>query len=424
MAKFSFSGDIDTTGSRTVYDETGASISLGEEQQLGRTGGGGSVYKLGTDSNLCIKLFKPQDLAVNGKRKTILNTLAAQTKMNYLKSDRRFCWPLGEVYDDTKAVIGYGMRRIPAGYKTFKSLFFGPKMISKNFPGWGRRELATVAKNFVDAVNDLSRYSVFVADFNPENFMVNKDCEVMFLDCDSYSFYEQNGTAHISDMYFEENAAPEILNGGKFTRPEQAEERARFSAAVIAFQLMMNGMNPFSFAGTAMDGSVIGTVRENIIAGKCPLGCGSGCRMDDAHHALWSWLTSSLQVAFKNTFRTGHSQPASRTPLSVLSKELGKFVFECGRLPGRNDLVPVGEMPRENVAQHQGMQNSMSHAFANPGMSRPMRPLQRTSWGQNGYSQYGGYPQRPPMSRRNGNLNNSNYRKFGNGSNNGYYSYN
>ena len=423
MAKFAFSGDIETTDSRTVYDETGASITLGEEQQLGRTGGGGSVYKLETDQCLCVKLFKPQDLAVAGKRKKVLAALAAQTKMNYIKGDRRFCWPLGEVFDETKAVVGYGMRRIPDGYRTFKSLFFGPKMIMKIFPGWGRRELATVAKNFIDSIQDLVRQSVFIADFNPDNFFVNKDCQVMFIDCDSYSFCEQNGTAHLSDMHCEENAAPEILNGEKIIGPEQADERARFSAAVIAFQLVMNGQNPFSFVGTAQDGSVIGSVRDNIIAGKTPLGSGCGCRMDDAHHALWSWLTSSLQVAFKNTFRAGHSSPSLRTPLEVLSKELGKFIYECGRLHGRNELMPSGEMPRENAGHRQSRQNSVPRVFVEPRMPCTTRSQHRTTYRQNGCSQYG-YQQRLTIPRRNGNFDFSGYRKFGNGNNNSYYSYN
>ena len=77
----------------------------------------------------------------------------------------------------------------------------------------------------------------------------------------------------------------------------------------------------------------------------------AGCRQDPRWYALWSWLTSGLQVAFITTFRDGHANPSLRTPLAVLAAELGKFAYECGRVPARNDLSPKTSKPRETYMQ-------------------------------------------------------------------------
>ena len=330
----------------TVYDDDRKPLVLGAEQQLGRTGAGGSVYEIPTAPEFCVKLFKPQDLADSVKRKRILSALETMLEMPECAKNPSLSWPFGLVYDKEHSPIGYAMRRIPKGYVPFKAVFGGPMSVKRVSPTIGRRELAQAAKNFVETLDFLESVGVRPSDFNPENFMLNERGEVRFLDCDSYMIYSRSGKAMTSEMYFPDCTAPELLCNPKTIRAPRTVEQTRFSAAVLSFMLVMSGQHPYSFV-EAQDGTTTGTPSENIVAGKCPLGKGAGCRQDPRWYALWSWLTSGLQVAFITTFRDGHANPSLRTPLAVLAAELGKFAYECGRVPARNDLSPKTSKPRE-----------------------------------------------------------------------------
>lgn len=403
MAKFTFdslaSGNAVDAGKITIYDDDHNPLVLGAECQLGRTGASGSVYEIASAPEFCVKVFRPQELADKVKRDRIISALEAMLNMPECKGDRRLCWPLGLVRDDKGLVIGYAMRRIPKGFVPLKSIFYGANSVSRRFPSWGRKQLALTAKNFVDTLVDLEVRGVRPADFNAENMVCNERCEVMFLDTDSFMFFERNGTVHTSPMYFPDYAPEEILRDPKVVGKPRTVEQTRFSAAVISFMLLMTGQHPYTYV-VALDGSSTASPAENILAGKCPLGRGAGCLQGKNWYAIWSWITSSLQRAFITTFRDGHSNPAVRTPLELLSKELGKFAYECDRLPGRNELAPAHPKPRQ--------MHSASAFVPRACGPVPRVPMQRQSghrdWSQRnfGFRPYGTFSN-----------NNDNYRSFG-----------
>lgn len=370
MPKFTFedaaNGKLPEAQNIIVYDDDHKPLVLGAQQQLGRTGAGGSVYEIPKAPDYCVKLFKPQDLANQTKRKHIVSGVEAMLEMPECARNPHLAWPLGLIYDKHRAVIGYAMRRIPREYVTFKSLFYGPKSVTRCFPNWGRKELAMTALNFVRTVLYLERHGgVRPADFNPENFMMAPNCEVMFLDCDSFFFYERNGKVHANAMFFPDYAAPEILRDQKIAEQERTVEQTRFSAAVLAFMIVMTGQHPYSFI-EANDGTTTGTPAENILAGNCPLGRGAGCKQAPAWYAMWSWLSGALQAAFIATFRDGHSNPSARTTLEDLAHALGGFVFVCDHAPERNELAP--KMPKRPTPRNP---NGPDSYFAPVGATRP-----------------------------------------------------
>lgn len=383
MAKFTFNDLFNGqcgTESTTVYDDAGGKLVLGEEQQLGRTGAGGTVYAIEGYPEFCVKLFKSQDLADDSKRKRILRRLEAALERAECKRNRSLAWPLGAVKDDSGNAIGYAMRRIPPEFKSFRSLFGGAAAVKRCFPRWGRKELANAARAFVDTVAWLERNGVRVADFNPENFMVAEDGRVTFLDCDSFMVFGRGGEVHAAEMYYPDCAAPEILREPAKAGAARTEEQSRFSAAVVAFQLVMEGQHPFTFEGTALDGTTVASPAENILAEKCPLGKEAGCRQAADWYRLWSWLTGGLKAAFIRTFKEGHGRPEARVPLEELSKALGQFVFECGRMPERNNLSPGAAKPP-----------SGGPGCGGPAGTWPQPPRSPAAWGGGGRGQPVGY---------------------------------
>lgn len=329
----------------TVYDDAGGALELGAEQQLGRAGAGGSVFAIEGHPEYCIKLFHAADLEDEAKRDRILKRLRASLEMPVCQRNPRLAWPLGAVKDRGGRTIGYAMRRIPPEFKPFRALFGGAAAVSRCFPGCGRKELARVAKAFVDTVRWLDGHGVRVGDFNCSNFMAAPDGRVMFLDCDGYEVTGREGTVHTSDVFYPDCAAPEILREPGTAGEARTKEQTRFSAALVAYQLVMEGGHPYSFAGEAADGSTTGSPADNIRSGMCPLGADASCRLSPFWYRLWSWLTGPLKAVFIRTFQEGNRNPEARATLAELSNAIQQFTRECARTPERNELAPATKKP-------------------------------------------------------------------------------
>ena len=326
-----------------VYDEAGQPLELGAEQKLGRTGASGRVYMLPCAPAYCAKIYLPEILADEAKRQAMEARLVAMLGKGSCMRAPGLCWPLGLLRDAPGGkVIGFGMRRVPDGCRPFKALFGGPRAVQRVCPGWGRRKLALLAREFVRTLEGLARDGVEVADWNPENFAFSQDGKVYFLDCDSYSFVDFRGTRHPSDMYYPDMAAPEILRDPGLVKELRTREQTEFSAALMTYQLVQLGEHAYSFlSGEGSDAPRLGSPAENILGGRTALGRGTGLRRAPHWHALWSWLPATTQAVFLKTFREGHGCPAVRASLAELAFALEKFAYECLRTPERDSLQPA-----------------------------------------------------------------------------------
>ena len=331
----------------TVYDDARQPIVLDENQFVGRGSVGERIYAIASAPEYCVKLFRPQDLADAEKRQRLVSGLEAMLKMPERMHDPHLMWPMGRVTDERGAVIGYVLRRIPEGFVSFRAIFGGAASVSRHFPNWGRRELALAAKNFIDELIVLEQDGVRVADFAPESFLVNDKGDVMFRNCDTFMFFERSGRVHLSGVFNPEYAPVELLRDLELVEKTRTEAQTCFSAAILAYSLVMTGHHPFMHTEVSADGRSFETLLGSILTGKCPLGCGARCRMSSNWYATWSWITGSLQSAFIATFREGWENPVKRTPLRRLSQELDKFAYECTRMPERNALRPAVAKPRE-----------------------------------------------------------------------------
>lgn len=159
-------------------------------------------------------------------------------------------WPLMPVFNERWEMVGFVMRActgIP-----FQSLFAGPKSVQAKFPHWTRRELARTAFAFVRRCRELAEEGVLVNDFNPANFLVDENCNVSFIDTDSYQLTDVHGKICLTHTHFPSNAAPELLSNPAALKRLRTIEQVRFSAAILAFQLLMCGYHPYSYYDSAM----------------------------------------------------------------------------------------------------------------------------------------------------------------------------
>ena len=332
------SGSVPTGGATTIYDHKGMPLHLSAADELA-SGGEGTVYRCPVHSSFVIKLYK-QDIVENpDKQKSIAERLRDMLSIEALRKDRDIAWPQRIVYDANKRVAGFVMRAVEGS--SFRSLQ-GATQIQRLFPGWNRKDLALVARNFLDKMQLLADHGVLVNDFNPANFIVGKDHRVRLIDCDSFQVPSATGgEPHVATSYFASHVAPEILRDPSLLKRPRGPEQARFGAAIIAFQLLMCGLHPYSHKNG-------GTPEENLKAGKCPLGIGSGCSIPTGWYNLLSYLPYTAMEKFIRMFHDGHGDPSVRPTLAELRKEVEKFLFVMKKDPLRKSLAPAAPKAKSN----------------------------------------------------------------------------
>ena len=283
---------------RSVYDLDGNPLQLGTKDEKA-SGGEGTVYTMPSHSSVMIKLYKDSTLQNTTKMNEIKKRVEAMTKLSTCTSLKHLAWPLLPVADGKKQMIGFAMRACTG--ESFRSLG-NIASIAKAFPKWNRLHLAQTALDFVVKVRELAKNNVIINDFNPSNFLVDRNCNVSMIDCDSYQIPDKNGKPLITHTYFASHVAPELMKNTKLMDSPRDIHHVEFGAAVVVFGVVMCGLHPYSFSDPS-NRRKIGTPEENLLKGYCPFAPGSKLRFPQAPHDewanLWSWLPTSLQDAFK-----------------------------------------------------------------------------------------------------------------------------
>ena len=328
----------DSDGPVTVYDAEGIPLQLGIEQEFA-SGGEGTVYSCPNKPKFVIKIYKRRILENTAKRDALERRLRDMLAIEPLRNTPDVAWPLMPVFDENKRVAGFVMRAVKG---TSMRALQGSAQIKRLFLGWNRKDLALVAKDFLDKMQLLAGNGVLVNDFNPANFLVGKDHRVMLIDCDSYQIPSRDGgEPHVATSYFASHVAPELLRNPEGLNRPRGPEQARFGAAIIAFQLLMCGLHPYSHKNG-------GTPEGNLKAGKCPLGLKSGCMLPSGWYNLISYLPFTMMETFIRMFRDGHGNPAARPTLAELRKQVEKFLFVMEKDPVRRDLAPKSPKPKSD----------------------------------------------------------------------------
>ena len=329
---------------RNVYDLDGNQLQLGAKDEKA-SGGEGTVYTMPKYPGIMIKLYKDATLQNVTKMREIKKRIEAMTKLSACMNSKHLAWPLLPVSDDRKEMIGFAMRACSG--ESFRSLG-NVAGIAKTFPKWTRLQLAETAHDFVVKVRELAANGVIINDFNPGNFLVDRNCKVSMIDCDSYQIPYNKGKPLITHTYFASHVAPELLKNPKLMDSPREIQHVEFGAAVVVFGLVMCGLHPYSFSDPTNQ-KRIGTPEENLLKGYCPFAPGSKLHFPVAAHDewanLWSWLPKSLQDAFVATFCDGHSDPKRRASLDQLETALRETVQYMQKESKAREVMPRHKRP-------------------------------------------------------------------------------
>ena len=236
-------------------------------------GGEGEIYKIVGNDKLVAKIYK--DGALNATRQEKL------VYMSSIYSGGRFqqlAWPEDVLKDAYGNVKGFIMRRFPAT-KDLADLLDGSSNSTDNLD-WLKR--IVIALNLSDLVNEIHSLGQVIGDMNPKNFGVDMgNGHVCAFDTDSFHLRNKNtGKWYPCTVLDEHYIAPEFqasLKTGRRVdsfRPEETftRETDNFALAVLIFQLLFNGVHPFTAARIASRGSsvVIHTRETNIYQRMSP----------------------------------------------------------------------------------------------------------------------------------------------------------
>ena len=333
-----------TTGQK-VYDYSGKDVTIGDQHALA-AGGEGIVYECPINKNLLVKIYKPATLQDKAKMQVIHERIKAMCQIEAMKSCDAFAWPITPVYADAyhREFIGFVMRKCSG-----KSLAMmrSAAQVQNFFPQWDRKSLALAALDFVKKVQLLASNGILINDFNPSNFLLDKDCKVYFIDCDSYQITDKNRKIHTTSTYFASHVAPELLKDKNALMLPRNIHHVQFGTALIVFNILMFGLHPYSYHDPNHK-SACADPETNLRKGRCPLGVGSGCLLPVGNwYALWSWLIHDLKSAFIATFQQGHNDPVQRADLNNFISVLDKQILTMDLNPEYSKLLQTTVKPKD-----------------------------------------------------------------------------
>ena len=323
--------------SRTVYDPAGKPLRLKKSDIIAH-GGEGFVYKLSLNPRYLIKICKEDTLKNVRKQSAFCDRLNAMLALEDCRKADFLAWPQMPVYDANKKVIGFVMPR--ANGRTLRALY-APCQVKRFFPNWDRLQVTKVALNLVNAVQMLARHRVLVNDFNPDNFLIDKQGKVTLIDCDSFQIPGAGDGQNtlLSRTFTPEYTAPELLFKPELFNYERTPEQVRFSLAVVVYMILMSGLHPYAQCGGS-------DPVENLKSGKCPLDKTSGVRLPVGWHKSVSWLPESLKEYFVKMFVDGYKDPQKRPMIGDLKLELENFIEIMRKSTNKNQRAICPENAR------------------------------------------------------------------------------
>lgn len=218
----------------------GKTIELGD---LLGIGGEGAVYKI-RQSPYVVKILNAESLKSDKSREAKLKVMIDSHPFENAQAETKHtvAWPKALVYDEHKKFVGYTM---PSILKAPELHLITNPSNRKTKDEISLQNLYLIAYNIAIIFDSLHKNNIVVGDISSKNILVNDDTGVAMVDCDSMQITEDNGTVYKCKVGTPEYTSPE-LHGKDLATQLRTVNHDCFGLAVIIFQLLMQGNNPFS----------------------------------------------------------------------------------------------------------------------------------------------------------------------------------
>jgi serine/threonine protein kinase len=288
-------------------DPSGEVLTLDDGLPLG-SGGEGDIYTLPDKPDLAAKIYHAHMMAPErvAKLKAMLANAPADPMRK--KHHASIAWPLGLLrsLDGTGRVVGFLMPLVRDVYPMSAVCDVGTRLAE--FPLFSYDYLCRTATNLASAVAAIHARGYVIGDVNDSNILVTKKALVTLVDTDSFQVKDPVGGCVYRCPVGTEGFTPPELRGKNFEEVDRSQQHDLFGLAVLFFQLLMEGTQPFAcVARTAAELPY----PECVARGYFPYG---GHPSVDPRPSAppFEMLHPLLQRLFRQCFVDGHANPARR----------------------------------------------------------------------------------------------------------------
>ena len=340
-------------------------------------GGEGQVYTIVGKRDLVGKIYHPKHQTRDRYEKLkIMISNPPEDKMKAVYGHVSIAWPIALLMSGQQ-FVGYLMPRIQQSPKILNA--FNPAQRKQNYPHFTWRHLHHVGMNLAAAMHALHVRGYVVGDVNPNNILVTKQALVALVDTDSFQVRDQR-TGRVyrcgvgTDVY-----TPPELQGVSFQTVDRVKYHDYFGLAVLIFQLLMEGLHPFTGVPRNSKSVTMPLQQYNIQHGVFPYV--SNQQSAPPKTALpFTALVPEVRQLFIQTFVDGHYDPRKRSLAlewyTVLTQAEGKLV-QCSK--GHWYAEHLQRCPwceREKQLQRIPRQRQRSQPQPSPTWYPQQRPLQ------------------------------------------------
>ena len=209
-------------------------------------GGEGAVYQDASRPDYVLKIMHAPTAQSEAKARAMLAFPPAAQAGQYQGRDLiQIAWPQELLTDDRGGYIGFSMRYLDMSQTVGLTVWMIPRERRLNQLSEDDRLRVHLAANLSSVTNYVNMAGHNLIDLKPLNVLAyRQDGYLCLVDCDGFCI-QSNGVAFPASAYTPDYLAPEY-QVPTFKPDQCGEEQDRFALAVIVYELLDNGIHPFS----------------------------------------------------------------------------------------------------------------------------------------------------------------------------------
>ena len=272
------------------------------------SGGEGTVYLPGSYPDHAAKIYHSPASDIQAKLRLMIDN---PPRVPPGEEGRiSIAWPEELLLDPARpsSAVGFLMRRV-SGEPVIQ--YYSPGRRRSVAPSFTCEHLLATAMNIARAVEICHGQRYVIGDINESNVLVSETGAVALIDTDSFQVLDRaSGQIHRSPVGKPEYT-PAELQGHRFDSIDRTQDHDLFGLAVIIYQLLMEGVHPFTGV-YALSGDPP-QLEDRIANGHFPH---SRTRAVPYSHSPlappWQTFHPSLRDRFIQCFDIGHDSPETR----------------------------------------------------------------------------------------------------------------
>ena len=295
------------SGTIRAWSKRTGTIDLQDDDELGR-GGEGVVYSVDGYPDLVAKIYLTKPTP--NKVRKIETMIARPPRIKHIPTGH-ICvaWPVDILTNSSREVIGFLMMRANRTNDLI-DYYIPARRRSENL-NVDYRDLCLVARGLANSISVLHQQDYVIGDINQDNAYITRGNRVTLIDSDSFQVRDRQRRVVYPCVVGKAEYLPPELRGKNLRKVHRMPEQDNFALAVLIYQLLMEGMHPFT-TGAAYTGAGERPNRdEGTLKGYFVMNSPVWKPNRDVV-ILWERLHKDIQGLFMRCFVQGHRTPRTR----------------------------------------------------------------------------------------------------------------